>query len=244
MAITHKLSPLPYAYDALEPHIDAKTMEIHYSKHHQAYVDNLNKALLDPTAGQFADMEVEELLYNLADAPAGIQNALRNNGGGHFNHTFFWNILSPKQTSTAPIGASGEAINKKFGSYEKFQEESAKAALARFGSGWVWLVINEQNELQIVSTANQDNPLMEGLVTPTGLPILGLDVWEHAYYLKHQNKRADYAKTFWNVVAWDKVEGYYQMVQKAMSGGHEGGCGCGGNGKGSCGCGKGGCGCH
>ena len=236
MALTHKLSPLPYPTNALEPHIDAKTMEIHHGKHHQAYVDNLNKALTDAAAAPFADMEVEELLYNLATIPQNIQTPIRNNAGGHFNHTFFWHILTPKQGSTQPLEHTSKAINAAFGSFQKFQEDFAKAALGRFGSGWVWLIIDEQNKLEITSTANQDNPLMDGVVEKSGLPILGLDVWEHAYYLNYQNRRADYVKAWWNIVNWEQVENYFKMALKAMEGGN-----CGGGG---CGCGHGGCGSH
>lgn len=248
MSLTHKLSPLPYPTNALEPHIDAKTMEIHHGKHHQAYVDNLNKALQDPSAGEFAEMEIEELLYSMSKVPANIQNAVRNNAGGHFNHTFFWHLMTPKPASAAPIGHSAKAIEAKWGSFAKFQEEWQKAALGRFGSGWVWLIINYQNELEIVQTPYQDNPLMDGIVNNPGLPILGLDVWEHAYYLNYQNRRADYVKAWWNVVNWEQVEGYFKMALQAAMGG-EGGC-CGGGG--GCGCGNnekkdggnhGGCGC-
>ena len=234
--LTHKLSPLPYAYNALEPHIDAKTMEIHYTKHHQAYVDNLNKALQDPSMAPMADMEIEELLYNMARVPAPMQNAVRNNAGGHFNHTFFWHTLTPKQISNVPVGHSAKAINTIFGSFDKFKEEFTKAALTRFGSGWAWLVINYQNELQVTQTAYQDNPLMDGLVTNPGLPILGIDVWEHAYYLNYQNRRADYVKAFWNIVSWEQVEAYYQMAMQAAMGSNEGGGCCGGGKSGGCGC--------
>jgi superoxide dismutase, Fe-Mn family len=229
MPITHKLSPLPYPTNALEPHIDTKTMEIHHGKHHQAYVDNLNKALTDPAAAPFADLEVEELLYNLPRVPEAIRNPIRNNAGGHFNHTFFWNILTPQQNAKTPIGHSAKAINAVWGSFEKFQEEFAKAALGRFGSGWVWLIINYNGQLQITQTAYQDNPLMDGTVTHPGLPIMGLDVWEHAYYLNYQNRRADYVKAYWNVINWEQVETYFAMALQASQGG--------------CGCGNGGCGC-
>jgi Fe-Mn family superoxide dismutase len=237
MAIIHKLAPLPYAFDALEPHIDTKTMEVHYGGHHKAYVDNLNKTLADPTAAPFAEMEIEELLYNLHRAPASIQAPLRNNAGGHFNHTLYWNLMTPKPAAKKATGLSGAAIDTTFVSFEKFQEEFTKTALGRFGSGWAWLIVNKDGNLQITNTAYQDNPLMEGLSTVTGLPILTLDVWEHAYYLKHQNRRADYVKAWWNVVNWEQVENYYRMAMNALN--KEGAC-CGGKG----GCGKEGCGCE
>ena len=226
------LPELPYDKSAFGDLISAETFDYHHGKHHKAYVDNLNKALTPPEAGEFADMEVEELLYSLQHIPASIQTPIRNNAGGHFNHSFFWNTLTPTQNAKAPIGHSAKAIDALFGSFAKFQEEFQKAAVGRFGSGWVWLIINMQNQLQIVQTPYQDNPLMDGLVTTPGLPIMGLDVWEHAYYLKYQNRRADYVKAFWNVINWEQVETYFKMALHAAQGGgccggHEGGCGCG-----------------
>lgn len=191
-----ELAPLPYANDALEPHFDKLTMEIHHDRHHKAYVDNLNKALEGSAA---ASQSIEEILKNVSKQPV----AVRNNGGGHWNHTFFWNILSPKGGGT-PKGTLAAAIDKKFGSFDKFKEEFAKAALGRFGSGWVWLTANN-GELAISSTPNQDNPLMD-LAEAKGIPLIGLDVWEHAYYLKYQNKRADYVTAFWNLVGWETAE--------------------------------------
>lgn len=201
-----ELPKLAYAYNALEPHIDAMTMEIHYSRHHQAYVNNLNAAIAG-TEGE--KMSIEEICKNISK----FSMAVRNNGGGHYNHTFFWEIIGPN-AGGEPKGALAEAINKKFGSFAAFKEEFAKAAMGRFGSGWAWLVVDD-GELKIGSTANQDNPLMDiPDVTVKGTPILGIDVWEHAYYLKYQNKRADYVAAFWNVVNWDAVGAKYEAAMK------------------------------
>ncbi|MCM3637404.1 superoxide dismutase SodA [Sporosarcina luteola] len=194
--MAYKLPELPYAYDALEPHIDKETMNIHHTKHHNTYVTNVNNAL--EGHDELASKSVEELISDLNAVPENIRTAVRNNGGGHANHTFFWNILSPNGGGN-PTGALAEAIDKKFGSFDAFKEEFAKAAATRFGSGWAWLVSNN-GELEITSTPNQDSPLMEGKT-----PILGLDVWEHAYYLNYQNRRPDYVSAFWNVVNWDEV---------------------------------------
>jgi Fe-Mn family superoxide dismutase len=191
-----ELPQLPYAYDALEPNIDKATMEIHHTKHHQAYTTNLNNAI------QGTDLEnksIEEILRNISSAPV----AVRNNGGGFYNHNLFWELLSPNGGGE-PSGAVAEAINSSFGSYEKFKEEFAKAATTRFGSGWAWLCKMEGGALQICSTANQDNPLMD-VSDCKGFPILGLDVWEHAYYLKYQNRRPEYIGAFFNVINWDEV---------------------------------------
>jgi Fe-Mn family superoxide dismutase len=193
MAFT--LAPLPYAHDALEPHIDTTTMQIHHGKHHQAYVDNLNKAIAGtPHEGK----SLEELV-----AQAGsISPAVRNNGGGHWNHTFFWESLSAK--GGAPSGALLEAITKAFGSLDGLKEKMNNAGMTRFGSGWAWLIKDAAGNLAVTSTPNQDNPLMD-VAEVKGTPLLGVDVWEHAYYLKYQNKRADYLNAFWNVVNWEKV---------------------------------------
>jgi Fe-Mn family superoxide dismutase len=193
MAFT--LPPLPYAPDALEPHIDKETMQIHHGKHHQAYVDNLNKAV----AG--TEHENKSLEQLIASAGA-ISPAVRNNGGGHWNHTFFWEILTPGG-SNQPAGAVADSITTAFGSFAAFKEKFNTAGLTRFGSGWAWL-ISRDGKLEITSTPNQDNPLMD-VADVKGTPLLGVDVWEHAYYLKYQNKRADYLNAFWNVVNWDKV---------------------------------------
>lgn len=189
------LPVLAYAYNALEPHIDAMTMEIHHSKHHQAYVTNFNKAMLD---GKVQPITFIEMIKNISKYSA----AIRNNGGGHWNHSFFWEILSPKKTT--PSAKLLAMITKDFGSLEKLQTEFNTAATSRFGSGWAWL-ITQNGKLKVSSTPNQDNPLMD-VAEVKGTPILALDVWEHAYYLKYQNKRADYAKAFWNLVNWEQVE--------------------------------------
>jgi superoxide dismutase, Fe-Mn family len=192
------LPPLPYPPEALEPHIDRATMEIHHGKHHATYVTNLNKAL--ESAPDLANKSIEELLKNnVAAAPENIRTAVRNNGGGHYNHDMFWKIMGP-QAGGAPGGDLIQAINNNFSSFEGFKEKFAAAGLGRFGSGWVWLVRNG-SKLEITSTANQDNPLMEGR-----FPIMGVDVWEHAYYLKYQNRRADYLQAWWNVVNWREIE--------------------------------------
>lgn len=190
------LPKLAYAYDALEPHIDAKTMEIHHSKHHQAYITNANNALATQTA--LKSSSAEDLVKNLNAAPEAVRTTLRNNVGGHLNHAFFWRVIGPKGGG-APKGAIGDAITKGFGSFDAFKAQFADAATKRFGSGWAWLVAKD-GKLAITSSANQDSPLMEGAA-----PLLGLDVWEHAYYLKYQNRRADYITAFWNVVQWEQV---------------------------------------
>lgn len=197
--MSYSLPSLPYAYDALEPHFDKETMEIHHTKHHQTYVNNANAAL---EGTPFADLPVEELITQLDKVPADKKVVLRNNAGGHANHSFFWKGL---KTGTTLQGELKAAIEKDFGSVEKFQEEFEKAAATRFGSGWAWLV-KKGDKLAVVSTANQDSPLMgEAISGASGTPIVGLDVWEHAYYLKYQNKRPDYIKAFWNVVNWDEA---------------------------------------
>ncbi|PKR85081.1 superoxide dismutase SodA [Heyndrickxia camelliae] len=199
-----ELPQLPYAYDALEPHIDKETMNIHHTKHHNTYVTNLNNALQGQD--ELLSKSVEDLISNLDAVPEAARTAVRNNGGGHANHSLFWKLLSPNGGG-APTGALAEAINSKFGSFDKFKEDFAAAAAGRFGSGWAWLVLNN-GELEITSTPNQDNPLMEGKT-----PLLGLDVWEHAYYLNYQNRRPDYIKAFWNVVNWDEVSKLYEAAK-------------------------------
>lgn len=198
-----ELPQLPYGFDALEPHIDAKTMEIHHDKHHGTYVNNLNAALENHPDLQ--EKTLEELLQGIDALPSDIQTAVRNNGGGHANHSFFWGILC--NDDCEPQGNLKEAIESKFGSVEEFKDEFSKAAAGRFGSGWAWLVLNN-GELEVMSTPNQDSPLMEGKT-----PIIGLDVWEHAYYLNYQNRRPDYIKAFFNVLNWEKVEEIYNEAK-------------------------------
>ncbi len=197
------LPSLPYAYDALTPYIDAKTMEIHLTKHHQAYVNNLNKAL--ESYPQLQTLTVEQLLQQLNTLPETIQAAIRNNGGGHFNHSLFWQMMTPKSKMVS--GLLMQEINKKFENFAKFQELFNAAAASRFGSGWAWLVLNKQGDFQIYSTANQDATIMQG-----DTPILGLDVWEHAYYLHYQNRRPEYIQAWWSVVNWEFAEMHYRKI--------------------------------
>lgn len=196
----YTLPDLPYAKDALEPHIDAKTMEIHHGKHHQAYIAKLNDAV---KGTPFDGKPVEELIANLEALPESIRTVVRNNGGGHANHTFFWTIMGPGKGG-APKGKLAEDLASTFGSFESFKEKFEAAGIGRFGSGWVWLVVGKDGKLAITSTPNQDSPLMEGIK-----PLLGCDVWEHAYYLHYQNRRPDYLKAWWNVVDWDAVAARY-----------------------------------
>ena len=204
--MAHTLPKLPYAYDALEPDIDARTMEIHHTKHHQAYIDNLNKAL--EKYPELQEKKVEELLLDFANIPEDIKVAVRNHGGGHANHSLFWELMTPDKKDREFKGKVADEINKRFSGFEKFKEQFSDAAMKRFGSGWAWLVAHE-GHLEIISTANQDSPLMEGKS-----PLLGLDVWEHAYYLNYQNKRADYVRAWWNVVNWKKVNEIYEKITK------------------------------
>ncbi len=200
-----ELAPLPYANNALEPHFDALTMEIHHDRHHNAYVTNLNAAVADtPLAGK----SLEELFSTIST----LSPAVRNNGGGHYNHDLFWNILSPNGGG-APVGTLAKAIDAKFGSFDAFKEEFKKAGITRFGSGWAWLVAQKDGSIAVSSTPNQDNPLMD-VADVKGFPVIGLDVWEHAYYLKFQNKRPDYIDAFWSVVDWNKAEARYVAAQK------------------------------
>jgi len=200
--MAHELPPLPYPKEALEPHIDALTMEIHHDRHHKAYVDNLNKAIAGNAALEAKPLDA--LIQDLASVPDNIRGPVRNNGGGHWNHSFFWKLLSGKGGG-APSGKLGDAINSAFGSFDTFKEKFEAAGVGRFGSGWAWLV-SHNGKLEIVSTANQDNPLMGKAVAGVeGKPVFGVDVWEHAYYLKYQNKRAAYLKAIWNVIDWNVV---------------------------------------
>lgn len=202
-----ELPPLPYPEDALEPHIDARTMSIHHDKHHAGYTNNLNKALEGHSDLQ--NKSVEELLGNLDSLPASIQTAVRNNGGGYANHSLFWVIMSPNGGGE-PSGDLAQAIQSSFGSFDAFKDKFSSAASGRFGSGWAWLYVDNDNNLAVTSTANQDTPLMEG-----NTPILGLDVWEHAYYLNYQNRRGDYIGAWWNVVDWDEVAKRYDAAKAA-----------------------------
>lgn len=201
--MAHTLPSLPYAHDALEPHFDTLTMQIHHGKHHQAYVDNLNKAL-DGTAQQ--DKSLEELMSIISQLPP----AVRNNGGGHFNHSLFWQILSP-QGGGVPQGSLAAAIENEMGGFEKMKSDFNNAGMTRFGSGWAWLCVKADKKLCICSTPNQDNPLMDIADCP-GTPIMGADVWEHAYYLHYQNRRADYLQAFWNVINWQEVQRRYEAL--------------------------------
>ena len=204
--MAYTLPPLGYAYNALEPHIDARTMEIHHTTHHQAYINNVNNALKGK-----ADLEsksVEDLISNINAIPEDIRNVVRNNGGGHANHTFFWTVIGPN-AGGKPQAHVAAAIDQAFGSFDAFKEKFAQAAATRFGSGWAWLSVTKEGKLEVSSTANQDSPVMEGKT-----PILGIDVWEHAYYLHYQNRRPDYVAAFWNVVNWQEVEKRFNAVKK------------------------------
>jgi superoxide dismutase, Fe-Mn family len=200
----YQLTKVPYPYDALEPHIDARTMEIHHTRHHQAYVSNVNKAIAGHP--QLAKLPVEDLIRDLSAIPENIRTIVRNHGGGHANHSLFWHNMAPK-AGGEPRGGLARAIEKAFGNYSKFQEQFSSASGGVFGSGWTWLVL-DKNNLRIESTANQDSPLMQGRI-----PLMGIDVWEHAYYLKYQNRRADYIKAFYNVINWDYVADRFERFR-------------------------------
>lgn len=202
------LAELPYAYDALEPHLDAQTMTLHHTKHHQTYIDNLNKALKD--APEYQKYTIEELIANIDALPASIREQVRNNGGGHFNHTLFWDLMSP-QGGGMPTNAIMQEIERCFESFAAFKEQFENAAKSRFGSGWAWLCLTPEKKLVVISTANQDAPLAQGY-----FPVLALDVWEHAYYLKYQNKRVDYTSAWWNVVNWKHVETLYKKAVSSI----------------------------
>ena len=204
--MAYTLPDLDYAYDALEPHFDARTMEIHHSKHHATYIAKLNAAL-----GDDSSKSVCELISDLNAVPENIRTAVRNNGGGHANHSFFWSILSGN-SGGAPVGKLAEAINSAFGSFDEFKSKFADAGVTRFGSGWAWLVVKADGGLAVTSTPNQDCPCMKGFVDVEGTPVIGLDVWEHAYYLNYQNRRPDYISAFWNVVDWNKAEENYSAA--------------------------------
>ncbi|WP_221930216.1 superoxide dismutase [Gracilimonas mengyeensis] len=202
--MSYELPELSFEYDALKPSIDAKTMEIHHTKHHQGYTNKFNNAI---EGTDLEDQDIEEIFSSVSKH----STAVRNNGGGFYNHSLFWSILAPN-AGGSPDGELAEAIDKAFGSFDAFKEEFASAAGSRFGSGWAWLIVNADGELEITSTPNQDNPLMD-VADVQGTPILGLDVWEHAYYLNYQNRRPDYISSFWNVVNWDKVAEYYNEAK-------------------------------
>jgi Fe-Mn family superoxide dismutase len=204
--MAYTLPPLPYPLNALEPHIDAKTMEIHHGKHHQAYINNANAVLKDHP--ELEKLTAEELLSNFAQVPDAIKTPLRNNAGGHANHSLFWTVIGPNAGGN-PTGPLADAINAQLGGFDKFKEEFAKAATTRFGSGWAWLVVGKDGKLAVTSTANQDSPLMDGQT-----PILGLDVWEHAYYLHYQNRRPDYIAAFFNIINWNAVAERYAAATK------------------------------
>ena len=199
-----ELPPLPYDYSALEPHIDAQTMQLHHDKHHQAYVNNLNAALQG--LSQFDNVSVEDLMRRINEVPENVRTAVRNNGGGHVNHTMFWEIMKPNGGGE-PTGALADAINSTFGSFDQFKTTFNDNGAKRFGSGWTWLVVDQGGKLQALSTANQDSPFMDGMY-----PVMGNDVWEHAYYLKYQNRRPDYLSAWWNVVNWDAVAKRFQQA--------------------------------
>jgi Fe-Mn family superoxide dismutase len=200
-----EVPPLPYDYNALEPYIDTQTMQLHHDKHHAAYVNNLNAALQN--APQFAALPIEQLIQRLNEVPDTIRTAVRNNGGGHLNHSMFWQIMTPNGGGQ-PSGELGNAINSTFGSFDQFKAAFNDAGVKRFGSGWAWLILDKNGSLQVISTANQDSPLTDG-----SFPIMGNDVWEHAYYLKYQNRRPDYLNAWWNVVNWSEIEKRYQQAK-------------------------------
>eukprot|EP00184_Porphyridium_aerugineum_P003586 CAMPEP_0184693820 /NCGR_PEP_ID=MMETSP0313-20130426/1968_1 /TAXON_ID=2792 /ORGANISM="Porphyridium aerugineum, Strain SAG 1380-2" /LENGTH=225 /DNA_ID=CAMNT_0027151993 /DNA_START=145 /DNA_END=822 /DNA_ORIENTATION=+ len=202
----YALPKLPYEYAALEPYIDSTTMNIHHTKHHQAYINNVNGVITGPNGDALKGLSIEATMRSTSKLPDSIKTAVRNNGGGHYNHTMFWTLMAGVgSANSAPFGALKTSIEGSFGSFDEFQKTFNNAAATRFGSGWAWLCVGDDKKLFVTSTPNQDNPLMAGLVDKPGTPILGLDVWEHAYYLKYQNRRPEYIAAFWNVVNWDKV---------------------------------------
>ena len=204
--MSYSLPSLEYSVDALEPHVDARTMEIHHGKHHQTYIDKLNGALEGHS--DLGEKSIDDLISDLSVLPESIQTAVRNNGGGHFNHTFFWQCISPNGGGI-PTGELSNAIHATFGNFDAFKNEFLQAAITRFGSGWAWLIKQEDGSLAVTSSPNQDNPLMQGIADLCGTPILGLDVWEHAYYLNYQNRRPDYVTGFWNVVDWERANSLF-----------------------------------
>ncbi len=209
--MTFKLPDLPYGFDALEPAIDKMTMEIHHGKHHAAYVNNLNKAI--DGKSDLEKMSIDDLCRNVNTLPADVKNAVRNNGGGHWNHSLFWTLMAPKGNTGTPSTELARAIDADLGGMAKLKENVNAAGVGRFGSGWAWVIKNSAGKLEIMSTPNQDNPLMTGLVDKTGTPILGVDVWEHAYYLKYQNRRPDYLGAWWDVVNWKKASELFAQAK-------------------------------
>ena len=207
--MAYELPKLDYSYDSLEPHIDARTMEIHHSKHHNAYITKANAAL---EGTDFANKDIGDLISDLSVLPDNIRGAIRNYGGGHANHSMFWKVISPNGGGN-PTGDLSGAIDSELGGFDAFKEAFANAGATRFGSGWAWLVVKKDGKLAVTSTPNQDNPLMKGIAEVEGTPLIGLDVWEHAYYLKYQNKRPDYINAFWNVVDWNAAEANYQKIK-------------------------------
>ena len=207
--MAYKLPNLDYAYDALEPHIDTRTMEIHHSKHHNAYITKVNSAI---EGTKLANKDINDLISDLSAVPENIRGAVRNNGGGHANHSMFWKVIGPNSGGN-PTGDLAVAIDRELGGFDAFKEAFANAGATRFGSGWAWLIVKGDGKLAVTSTPNQDNPLMKGIVETEGTPVLGLDVWEHAYYLKYQNKRPDYINAFWNVVNWTAAEENYKKAK-------------------------------
>ncbi len=207
--MAYTLPKLDYAYDALEPHIDARTMEIHHSKHHNAYITKVNGAI---EGTEFADKDIHDLISDLSKVPENIRGAVRNNGGGHANHSLFWKAISPNGGGN-PTGDLASAIDSELGGFDAFKESFTNAGATRFGSGWAWLIVKADGKLAVTSTPNQDNPLMKGFAEVEGTPLLGLDVWEHAYYLKYQNKRPEYINAFWNILNWAAAEENYQKAK-------------------------------
>ena len=207
--MAYTLPELPYAYNALEPHIDARTMEIHHSKHHNAYIQKVNAAI---EGTEFENLSIEQLVSNLDGVPENIRGAVRNNGGGHANHSLFWTVMSPDGGGT-PTGAIAAAIDTDLGGFDAFKKAFSQAAATRFGSGWAWLCLDSSGKLEVCSTPNQDNPRMTSLVECPGTPVLGLDVWEHAYYLNYQNRRPDYVEAFFNVIDWNAVSARYEAAK-------------------------------
>eukprot|EP00298_Acanthocystis_sp_HF-20_P001850 c12314_g1_i1.p1 GENE.c12314_g1_i1~~c12314_g1_i1.p1 ORF type:complete len:241 (-),score=84.68 c12314_g1_i1:133-792(-) len=212
------LPPLRYGYESLAPYVDGKTMNVHHTGHHAAYVNNLNNVVKEFNATQVTEISLESLQGQINSLPENIRTVVRNNGGGHYNHTFFWEIMAPPaSTSSEPTGELKKAIDAAFGDVQQMKAAFNKSAAARFGSGWAWLCLDQSGNLFITSTPNQDNPLMKGIVDKLGVPIIGLDVWEHAYYLQYQNKRADYINAFWNVVNWDQALQNFETAKSSIA---------------------------